>query len=380
MRFQSCLKINSSFFLVDYTCQRTTESSGQDVIYFQNEDYPQASQLPSMCIFSINIKDDTICQLRLDFTEFQLDGGSAINKPCDRDSMEIFTGSSNDLGNGRLCGLNTGQHLYIPVSEGPRSRPMIRVLTDGRLNSVSNSTSLNGYKFRIKIRQIDCTSKSQESRDLIAPEGCLQYFTDRQGTINSFNWDPNIKRQYLPNQHYSICFRQNSFCRLELKRSASAPAFSTSVGQVAVGNFNYGANCGPDNGCGATDCNKFPTGNGNSMTDFIFVAGAYRKSATSNVNNVEMFVVSSYYCGSGIGRDKTDGTTNAPSDGLDDGSGIVSDGPFTVTFRSDNFPAIINPDTSNNMMVPSNAQSELGFSYDYRLLTSCPDLTFANPT
>ena len=29
---------------------------------------------------------------RLDFEEFELDGGSDVNKPCDRDVVEIFSG------------------------------------------------------------------------------------------------------------------------------------------------------------------------------------------------------------------------------------------------------------------------------------------------
>jgi hypothetical protein len=116
-----------------------------------------------MCIFSINIKDNTICQLRLDFLEFELDGGSALEKPCDRDAMEIFTGGSGDLGNGRLCGRNTGQHLYIPI-DSQQSRPIIRVITDGRL---SDDTFTNeGYKFNLKITQIDCTSASEELKAL----------------------------------------------------------------------------------------------------------------------------------------------------------------------------------------------------------------------
>ena len=45
---------------------------------------------------------------------------------------------------------------------------------------------------------------------MIAPEGCLQYFQDREGTITSFNWDGLNSRQYMPNQHYSICFKRGA--------------------------------------------------------------------------------------------------------------------------------------------------------------------------
>ena len=50
-----------------------------------------------------------------------------------------------------------------------------------------------------------------------APEGCLQYFQDREGTITSFNWDGLNSRQYMPNQHYSICFKRGvSDCQVDI--------------------------------------------------------------------------------------------------------------------------------------------------------------------
>ena len=53
--------------------------------------------------------------VRLDFLDFELDGGSAEDKPCDRDSMEIFSAGTSELGMNKLCGKNDEQHIYIPV-------------------------------------------------------------------------------------------------------------------------------------------------------------------------------------------------------------------------------------------------------------------------
>ena len=53
--------------------------------------------MPTTCLFVITIKDNSICQLRLDFESFELDGGSAINKPCDRDVVEIYSGRLTNL-------------------------------------------------------------------------------------------------------------------------------------------------------------------------------------------------------------------------------------------------------------------------------------------
>ena len=89
-----------------------------------------------------------------------------------------------------------------------------------------------------KILGVDRSANDEEIKKLLAPPDCLQYFFETQGTLSSFNWDPTVKpqRQYMPGQSYSMCFRKTlSDCRLELKQSASAPAFSTSVGRAPTG-------------------------------------------------------------------------------------------------------------------------------------------------
>ena len=56
---------------------------------------------------------------------------------------------------------------------------MLRVITDGRFGNDDDGSITPGSKFRIKIRQIDCTSSDERIQSLRAPEGCLQYFTER---------------------------------------------------------------------------------------------------------------------------------------------------------------------------------------------------------
>ena len=54
------------------------------------------------------------------------------------------------------------------------------------------------------------------------------------------------------------------------------------------------------------------TTNGNTMNtfgDYLFIAGMYQKISAIQGQNVlptEMYVLESYYCGSGIGRDAAD--------------------------------------------------------------------------
>ena len=122
-----------------------------------------------------------------------------------------------------------------------------------------------------------------------------------------------------------------------------------------------------------------PGTNNNQMVlieDYLIIAGMYRKKDANQGtnNNPELYVLSSYYCGAGIGRDSND-NTNTP-DGTDDGTGVKADNVlFTIVFNSDKFPGN-RPDTNNNNQ--NNAENELGFSLDYRVSTSCADVTLSD--
>ena len=52
---------------VEYNCNRQ-RSSRDEVAYFQNEEYPQSGEAPTMCLFNIPVVDDTICQIRYEFS------------------------------------------------------------------------------------------------------------------------------------------------------------------------------------------------------------------------------------------------------------------------------------------------------------------------
>lgn len=43
--------------------------------------------------------------------------------------------------------------------------------------------------------------------DLIAPNGCLQYFPAPSGTFESFNYNSGLG-PYMPNMQYAICFNR----------------------------------------------------------------------------------------------------------------------------------------------------------------------------
>ena len=89
------------------------------------------------------------------------------------------------------------------------------------------------------------------------------------------------------------------------------------------------------------------------------------------------FGVLGYFCGSGIGRDQKMFTASTISDGKDSGTGILSNGPFILTFHTDDKLAK-KLETTQNQNTATVGQRELGFSLDYRISTSCPDLTFTD--
>ena len=120
------------------------------VAYLQNPDYPQDHDKALMHTIQLVPLNENICQIRLDFQEFQTDGGSAIDKQCDRDMFRVSSGGGLDFGVGDLCGKNTRQHLYVPV-QGSRGGPAnIRIVTAARMNGNFSE----GFKWNIKVTQV----------------------------------------------------------------------------------------------------------------------------------------------------------------------------------------------------------------------------------
>ncbi|OXA57396.1 uncharacterized protein LOC110845489 [Folsomia candida] len=133
-----------------------------------------------------------VCQLRLDFDSFVL-AQPSINGICNNDQF-IVSGASTAVP--IICGVNTGNHMYIDV--GVDNSPVtISMVTSGPTYSRS---------WKIKITQIKC-------RDLgKAPEGCLQYYRGVSGVIRSYNFDFTSGQQ-LSNQDYTSCVRvERNFC------------------------------------------------------------------------------------------------------------------------------------------------------------------------
>lgn len=233
-----------------------------------NPSYPQSDTTTSYCPFTIEVQDPDVCQIRLDFMDFNMD--QPVEGRCVGDKMTVTAGGLNAKSIPILCGMNKDQHMYVNI---PRSSSSYTVTSSlGSSASAFRSASLliqtNGsgaYKWRIRVTQVNCVRNPAESgiyggrgsqgglnlneiasnqgrsmstvpiyhsraKRMIgsklrflpvatlkvthpAPSGCLQYFTEPMGTISSFNYG-----KYLANTDYAICIeRSPTTCKVTFR-------------------------------------------------------------------------------------------------------------------------------------------------------------------
>ena len=217
-----------------------------------------------------------------------------------------------------FCNTNTGQHVYLNIHSVPATRDI-------------DFTAIRGspYKYSLKISQIDCNTNEQVMRDIQAPVGCLQYFREPSGTIQSFNYDG--VRAYATNQDYAICIaRSDKNCGIKYTNPPLDTSRARSVGAAFQQGCSAGGSYGgtQDSGCGE-DCMRAGIGEGvaGGDSDWLTIAGGQLADA-------DLTAASSYkafFCGRGLGVD-----TNYTTDGVD-GKGVVdfSSGPFIIKFHAD---------------------------------------------
>ncbi|KAF9423559.1 hypothetical protein HW555_001114 [Spodoptera exigua] len=170
--------------------------SDADSGWFTNPGFPSPSTDRLSCTFILDKTSEDITQIRLDFNNFELlpptDGS------C-HDDQFIISGQNVNNVIPILCGINSGQHVYIEVGE-----------VDGPINFTFQTVSSESRLFSIKVTQLT------SSDELAAPTGCLQYFTDTQGYLESFNYrdksDIVIARtpSYLNNLNYAMCIERKA--------------------------------------------------------------------------------------------------------------------------------------------------------------------------
>ncbi|XP_314314.2 uncharacterized protein LOC1275085 [Anopheles gambiae] len=201
--------------------------------YFVNPNHPDSTDGTGSCQLTILKMHPDICQVRLDFDHFSLNGPEIVNHICNTDQFLVSGGSPAPT----ICGSATGEHMYIDAGMGQSNPIILTVITSGP--SFPRS-------WRVRISQIPCGAIAK------ADQGCLQYHTGVSGRVKSFNFDPLSGRQ-LSNQDYSICIRtERNFCSIQYtacpgavpgnrSRTFTLSGNSNSVVQAMVGGGTQGS-------------------------------------------------------------------------------------------------------------------------------------------
>ncbi|XP_048521994.1 uncharacterized protein LOC109540096 [Dendroctonus ponderosae] len=159
----------------------------------------QSSSDSSSCGFTISKANANVQQLRIDFVDLDLAGPT--NGTCMDERLVISGQNANDQ-IPVICGYNTGQHVYVDVSQlsGPVA---IMVL----------STTGAQKRFKLKICQFSDTCQTSQGN-------CLQYYTGTSGVIQSFNYDraamfSRSTPGYFNNLNYAVCIRREAgYCSI----------------------------------------------------------------------------------------------------------------------------------------------------------------------
>ena len=178
----------------------------------------------------------------------------------------------------KLCGVLTGQHLYLSVKD---------LGTD--FLTIEITLSMNGtQEWEMLITQIEGDATAD-----LAPRGCLQYFKEDAATFSSFNWDSGNGMLINDNQ-YSICIMDNdAYCDVALTANSMFELTQTSgtcMDKIAFGTNVY---CGTtfNDATNMATCMKPPTF---TFTLIPFLAGnftgAYQIPVFTDGDNTAMAV------------------------------------------------------------------------------------------
>uniref|UniRef100_A0A182S3X0 CUB domain-containing protein n=1 Tax=Anopheles funestus TaxID=62324 RepID=A0A182S3X0_ANOFN len=152
-----------------YGCDGRTE---QNVSYFHSPHYPLAATDALPCGFTL-VLQRTVQQVLLEFLFFELQPPQLGN--CIEDQF-IVSVQNDQRAYPVLCGINTGQHMYLDIDRAYSHRLY--------LSAVFNSKQPRA--FLVKITQVWQTLATPR-----APASCLQFYEGVSGVLKSFNYDNN---------------------------------------------------------------------------------------------------------------------------------------------------------------------------------------------
>jgi len=238
-------KCASSFGVCCFLRVSATDSViSNNITYIENDEYPTpyggiANAQARTWRYTLEGNKD-ICQFRLDFENVVLHQPNAITGDAgvgkcggNGDTLTIENPTASFAGFQNLCGVLSGQHIYIHYSFDKN---------DGTVENVHVTLSIGSNTFerhwKIKTSRFGCGSPDN------AEEGCLQWFTDLGGRIQSFNYGTTTKLM-ITNLLYNICIRKgDGMCGMEVSqtRTGNQDSFRLSDAPVA-GQARVGSNC-----------------------------------------------------------------------------------------------------------------------------------------
>jgi len=219
-------------------------STSKMVSYFSSPAYPQVISNHSDCNLEVDLNPG-VCQVRLDFLDFQLAGMtkgicSSSNQMKIKSTVKHAYIPTNTLC-GKLSNSNTDPldnlrtdhpHLYIHLEDLPVDRKVKKV-PNSATPSISLGVKVTNHpsKWNIRVTQIQC-----DGAPLQAPGGCAQYYNAASGTMASLGYYDN---QYMVDMDMAACIRHD--------QRACAIAYtidSMNIGSTrGVNKLGYGLTC-----------------------------------------------------------------------------------------------------------------------------------------
>merc|ERR1739844_286890 len=214
-------------------CMRRIVAPGsitQDLTHIQNADFPSAeaalqatAPAPQATDKAVNIMGGAnICAIKVEFITVQLLNPDAATGTCGDEAISVTTPARTGAGFGieNLCGVLTGQHIFVDVAPGVSA--MAATL------NIDTSGDSGDRMWKILVRQIQCDDVNRP------PGGCLQYHTGLSGQLTSFNGArTGDAHQMIQNQNYKICIKRAAgMCGVTYREATS--------GAGAIDSFNLG--------------------------------------------------------------------------------------------------------------------------------------------
>jgi len=190
-----------------------------------------------------------VCQVRLDFLDFELDG--MINGICSSSNQMVISSTvkhayiptdtlcgklSANISSDPLDNLRTDHpHLYLHVEDLPYDMDRkITKMPNPATPSISLGIKITNHpsKWNIRVTQIQC-----DGAPLQAPSGCSQYYNDLSGTLASLNY---YDKEYKTNMDMTACIRTDQ----------KACAIAYTIDDMNIGDarghnrIGYGLTCG----------------------------------------------------------------------------------------------------------------------------------------